>query len=395
MLKIKKTAVIALAVGAVMLTTAAMANFATSNGYNIYKESVRKLFDQDNYSAEVSMALLIDDEELAKVGMAEQYDKASGNYFAREYSREPAAELSERVHEMYYQDGILVTLDSPQYNNGKYEKNTTYGVADFYKSRGRIPNFSKENFIGRSDDEEMFDKYYNFASAIADLFVGDIKNNFVITSAQDGLSTYEANLDLFQIPEVVNAGTDLIVSQLKIETQHRDDADSSSDDLSDLVSKLSVNPFVSGAKCTFTVDDEGRLINNVLTAEISGKDSSGESHTLKIVIEISCGDYGTTVPARVDLDKVEYVSDSQKNRQRLEELKIMLDGELRNDLRDAYEREYGQLQAEMDYYDEHGMIDPNVTSIYWKNGEVVVSNHIDTDFEITEAAETITVTTEE
>lgn len=376
MLKTKKTALIALAVGAVMLTTAAVANFATSNGYNIYKESVRKLFDQDNYTAGFSVAIFVDDEEIVKTGAFEQYDKASGNYVQKEYTNDSTAKIPNKTQEVYYQDGQKITFYSHEYNNGKFVENNKYNINDFYASSAPTPVLSKYNFINSREDEEMFDKYYNFASAMADLFVGDIKNNFVITSAQDGLATYEANLDLFQIPEIVNAGTDLIVSQLKHDMDCRDESDSSSDDFEDYVTKFEVDPFVSGAKCTFTADDEGRLINNVLTGEISGKDSSGEAHTMKVVIEISCGDYGTTIPEKVDIDNVEHVTQSQLEKERLAELEILLDGKLSEADRKNYEHEYNNLKARIDYFEENGMIDYDDISFEEnKDGEIKVVYH--------------------
>lgn len=372
MLKIKKTALVALTVGAVMLTTAAVANFATSNGYNIYKESIRKLFEQDNYTADFSLSVSVDDEELARGSLSEQYDKANNSYVKKETSFDKTRKVGQEwISEHYYNDGQYISRSNPDFIDGKYVYNDAYEVNDFYKSHLPNPILSKYSFISSRDEEELFDKYYNFASSCADLFVGDIKNNFVITSAQDGLSTYEANLDLFQIPEIVNAGTDLVVSQLDMD--YSDDTDSSGDDFGDYIKKFAVEPFVSGAKCTFTVDDEGRLINNVLTGEISGKDLSGEVHTMKFVFEIACGNYGTTVPEKIDLDKVKHISESQTKKERLAELEMILNGNLKDSDRERYEDEYNNLKARLEYFEQNGMIDYDEISFETKqNGEINV-----------------------
>ena len=368
MLKKKKTAFISLILGGVILTGAAAANFATSNGYNIYKESARKLFDQTNYTMNLKVAASIDGEELVSEEIIEQYDKDGKGYVFKNISRDSTdEEYPERRHERYYQDGIYIYHSSPSYKkNGVYSPDDSYHVSDMTKSHMIAATFDKSNW-GYGEDE-MFDKYFNFGMTCLDALVGDIKNNFVLTEAQNGLSTYEATLDLFQIPEIVNSGADLLASQLQNEMERSN----SEDEMEEQIAKLVFDPFVNSAKCIFTVDDVGRLIDTVISAEISGKDEGGESHTLDVSMQLSFSDYGTTTPEKIDLDGDNIVLESEEQRTRIAELEVLLeDDNLSDEQRNDYEREYNSAKARLDYFDEYGPIDyEEVRFITNEDGEV-------------------------
>lgn len=361
MTKKKMTALVSLIVGGVILSSAALANFATSNGYNVYKESVRKIFEQDNYTMKMTVDVKVDDEQLLSGDFIEQYDKASGAYVRKESTYEK----TNKQHpvsscESYYQDGIRITHYSPEYDpeTEEYKENSIYNVEDIWRDRTPNPTFSKESF-GADGDTEIFDKYFNFASSCADLLIGDIKNNFVLMGTENGLTTYETNLDLFQIPEVVNSGADLIVSQIKKDYERRMSYADSSDyeDFDAYIAKFAFNPFISGAYCTVTVDDDGRLINNVLAADISGKDENGQSHKMTAKIEISFSDYGTTVPERIDLEGKGVERESDNIRTRIAELNKLLAGDLSKDDRENYEHELKEQTALIDEFDKNGPID--------------------------------------
>ena len=49
---------------------------------------------------------------------------------------------------------------------------------------------------------------------MADAFVGDIKNNFVLTEKTDDSKSYSVSLTESQIPEIVNAGVSLVASSM-------------------------------------------------------------------------------------------------------------------------------------------------------------------------------------
>ncbi len=357
MKKKQMTALISLVVGGVILSSAAIANFATSNGYNIYKESVRKIFEQENYTLKIAVDVTVDDEQLLSGDFIEQYDKASGAYVKKENSYDKTnAERPTSSYEEYYQDGIRITRYSPEYDSDteQYKENSTYHVEDIWLDKTPNAIFSKEKF---GDEGELFDKYFKFASSCADMFVGDIKNNFVLTGTDGNLATYEANLDLFQIPEVVNSGADLIVSQVKKDLERRRLYSDYEEDFDAYIEKFVFDPFISGANCIVTVDDEGRLVNNVLSAEVSGKDESGESHKMAVKLEFSFSDYGTTVPERIDLNGKGIERSSDEIRTRIDELNKLLAGDLSKDDRENYETELKVQTKLIETFEKNGPID--------------------------------------
>lgn len=361
MKKKQMTALISLVVGSVILSSAAIANFATSNGYNIYKESVRKIFEQENYTLKIAVDVTVDDEQLLSGDFIEQYDKASGSYVRKENSYDKTnAERPTSSYEEYYQDGIRITRYSPEYDSDteQYKENSTYHVEDIWLDKTPNAIFSKEQF-GDEGDGELFDKYFKFASSCADMFVGDIKNNFVLTGTDGNLATYEANLDLFQIPEVVNSGADLIVSQVKKDLERRRLYSDYEDDFNSYIEKFVSDPFISGANCIVTVDDEGRLVNNVLSAEVSGKDESGTAHKMAVKLEFTFSDYGTTVPEKIDLDGKGVERTSDNIRTRIAELnKLLSDDDLSKDDRKKYETELKERTKLIETFEKNGPIDP-------------------------------------
>ena len=138
------------------------------------------------------------------------------------------------------------------------------------------------------------------------------------------------------------------------------------------IAKLVFDPIVNSAKCIFTVDDVGRLIDTVISVEISGKEEGGESHTLDVSMQLSFSDYGTTTPEKIDLDGDNIVLESEEQRTRIAELEVLLeDDNLSDEQRNDYEREYNSAKARLDYFDEYGPIDyEEVRFITNEDGEV-------------------------
>ena len=53
-------------------------------------------------------------------------------------------------------------------------------------------------------------------------------------------------------------------------------------------------PYISDAKCYFTLDKEGNLLSNDLEATMTGIDKDGNTHTMTLRVELDGSDYGTT-----------------------------------------------------------------------------------------------------
>ncbi|MDL2273940.1 hypothetical protein LJC34_05315 [Oscillospiraceae bacterium OttesenSCG-928-G22] len=335
--------VVCLIVGLVILTTAAFANYDNANGYTAYKNAVKDLMYAQNFSATMSANLSFNGRTLVGERLELLYDYSGA---VSEYT----ATLGEDgpLTEHWIANGSSYTRFADRSSDGRE-------VWNIHKS------YSKGQLSGLYDDahdRETADKVIRFVELLADTFVGDLKNNFVLVSNEGGNRTYQINLQGNQIPELVNAGISMIYSSMVTdasassrggyvtvsETYAMTD-DEKSDELGELIDeayeKLEENgyvgvyvitgdgrlkyyeteedyieaeqperslsadletalmslgdePKVEKASCYLTLDSEGRLIYNRLSGTLSGTDASGEVNSVDLTIEGTISEYGTT-----------------------------------------------------------------------------------------------------
>lgn len=179
-----------LLVGMFVLTTAVYANYDDARGYTNYKDAVKNLvFYEDNFTANGEMAVLVDNEKMASMGGTFRLDNddlyistSSQDSFGQENDKYESVEITKDGKKYYY---------SPDSNS--------YSVYEDVDSDFR-PDMS----------DPTIKKSIKFAELFADTMVGDLKNNFVLTSKDGDNRNYSVNVSGSQIPEVVNAGISLM-----------------------------------------------------------------------------------------------------------------------------------------------------------------------------------------
>ena len=132
---------------------------------------------------------------------------------------------------------------------------------------------------------------------MADTLVGDLKNNIVYVSGDDNSSTYEIKLEGIQIPELVNAGLSAMFSSMNQYSSYNED---------DVFLKLGTDPVVKSASLTFTVDREGRLLDETGTFTLAGFGEDGASHEACVTETLKI-DYGTAKPEKIDISPLKNV----------------------------------------------------------------------------------------
>lgn len=291
----KLTAIVALVVGATTLATAAFANSGNANGYTVYKNALKTLLKQENYTSSASARFLFDNELYASEKMTWLYDK-NGEVILNKISESTYDDRTYRSEE-YVQDNLII------YSSGDRLEDSSKKGYSVHSAEYR----DKESFspIYLGFEPETQDKVVNFAETAADTFIGDLKNNFIMTSSDDNCSTYSINLESFQVPAIVTSGMDMMSAMLKESIDDADLTDGSRDAM--MMSLVSNNPQIKNASCTFTVDNEGRLTHNLLSGTLEGG-----GHTLTLEIELKACDYGTTRPERLDLDSAPNVHYQEK-----------------------------------------------------------------------------------
>lgn len=279
-----------LVLGITVMTSASLANYATSNGYEVGKTALKGLLKNENYSSELSLSMTVDDDVISDFKVTEKYDRdgdvklnrTESNYYYNDSN-------PDRTYVSYFQDNSDISI----YNKGTEDENTYiyhYGNIEdlgWTPGRGMFDEFAGE-------DEEEADrnaKFVRFAELAADTMVGDLKNNVVYVSGDDDSATYEMQLSGMQIPELVNAGVSLLFSESGID---EDDP---------ILSKLGQDPVIKSVSLTFTVDNENRLSDAAFKVT-----AAGNGHEAAVDMSAKLYDYGTTKPERVDISSLKNVN---------------------------------------------------------------------------------------
>jgi len=282
----KITMITGLVVGIVMLAGAAMANYNTSNGYDVGKIAAKGLLNNENYTASFDMKLSVDGNEVASQKVEELYDRNGDVKLNRHETGCTDFSGNDSDFSVYIQDKIRImqSIDDGKLNTHVYKGDEYYYLH---------PVGMLDEFNGMTDDDKSTaNKFIRFGELIADTLVGDLKNNIVYISGDDNSATYEINLDAVQIPEFANAGLSALFSSMRV------------NDRDDPLTALGEDPIVKSASLRFTIDNTGRLLDAVGAVTLSGRNGSGEIHTATLDLSLKVSDYGTTVPQRLDLSLI-------------------------------------------------------------------------------------------
>ncbi|MBP3360899.1 MAG: hypothetical protein J6N52_08605 [Clostridia bacterium] len=328
----RKNTFISLIIGSVIFISASVVGIASSNGYAVYKQSLKNLLTARNYTLELEAGLSFDGVTLDDGLSVTEKVNLDGDVKLNRTRIE-----RNRVWKEYYQDGKSI-YGTPYNNNGDtIEGQTYYNVDDVYSDD--YPTTLMGDFVGTNNtSEKTADKMIRFLEIASDLVVGDLKNNFIYNGSENGYHSYSISLDNFQIPEIISAGIDLITA-----------LNHSGDDLDYIKEWAADNPTyylyddvkISNATCDVMVDDEGNISSNNVLITVTGNDWDGNAHTMEINGSLKCYDFGTTEPQRFDIENTENVSiQSERYRARTIELEKILESDnLTDEERKSYEDE--------------------------------------------------------
>ncbi len=284
----KLTMAVGMVLGVTVLAGAALASYNTSNGYEVGKNALKGLLENENYTAELKFNLA-DDEDFAELTLTELYDR-DGEVSLNRTEVGLCSYAQDSVDKIYEQDDKRISyhkIGGEEYTNiYEYRSINSTGIFDEFSDF-------------EDNDRETADKIIRFVELVGDTMVGDLKNNIVYVSGDDNFSTYEINLDAIQVPEYVNAGLSALFSSAR-SYNYEDDP----------FRVYGNDPIVSNASLKFTVDNEGRFTDGIGSATIVSYDENDEKHEITASISLKMYDYGTTVPQRVDIEtlpNVEYM----------------------------------------------------------------------------------------
>lgn len=262
--------------GAIILATAAAANYSTSNGYGVLKNSLLGMRGLENYTLNLGVKVNYDDVELYGVSSAAEVADNGANAYTKSDNYAYDAPNSTYSYERWSQDGKEISHTS---NGNYYSWESAYGINPL----------SKTILTG---SEEQDAKIIRFAELLTDTFVGDLKNNVTYTGGDDDCSNYSISLDSIQIPELINAGVSLAFSTITYENN----IDSDNDEILPMIASLGNDAYTESINGSFRVNSDNSFRDGTISATLAGKDDNGEVHRMTITMELALSNVGTTVP---------------------------------------------------------------------------------------------------
>ena len=204
----------------------------------------------------------------------EQFDKASGALYIEDKGNNNSRHIECVIANEPYEYTSYMDIEDNKIKFHKFPIREEIGI---------------RSTLSLDKNDKTVAKYIRFAELFVDTFVGDLKNNFILTLQTDDEKTYQITLSSVQIPEIVNAGFGVIYANVMeyIDEEHMTDEEKA-------VKQMGENPTVKTASLKFVVDKN----NKITDAKIVGV-LEGNEHTMTLEVNANLTDIGTTVPQEI------------------------------------------------------------------------------------------------
>ncbi len=298
-------AVISLGVGVVLLTGAVFANYDSASGYTTCKDSLKKILYADNLSVDITAKATVDGSDLYNLYTTNKFNLGGNPSYRSETTTE---DNSVNGGESYWH------LSQHQDNLGieKYQNGDPY----IYKTDPEY--YGNEKNLGGlifGTDDISTSKFIGFAESIGDVLVGDLKNNLVPVSNEDGVRTYSMTLSRDQMPSYVNSGISLMASLIQKSYNENLDVEATNE-MDKQMSKFigSGEPYVKDASFLMTIDKDGNPTKIKGSFNFIGYDTSGGEHVMNLSADFDLYDYGSTEIERFSAEEILQMKKEQRER---------------------------------------------------------------------------------
>lgn len=266
-MKAKKITAACMAAGLVLAGTAGIIAYAAGNPYESYKTAVINTISEDNLTIHAAVQMKQNGKVIASGNAV--YEKVS----EVQYASVTADFAGQNVTQEEYSDGIVkIKSDGSKYTE---------------KSR-------KEK---HDENEKLTPNMIKLVEMTADLFVGDLSNQFVSSG-----DTISVTLTDVQIPEIVN-----VVVSAFTEMNAGKNNENGKNDLEDVL--LQEFPITQNARIeSVTMDADiakGNLSAQNMTIVVSGQTSDGKDAQIEITINANVSDIGSTTPQTIDTSSLQ------------------------------------------------------------------------------------------
>ncbi len=266
-MKAKKITAACMAAGLALMGTAGVVSYAAGNPYENYKSAVVNTISEDNLTVNAAVQMKQYGKVIASGNSV--YEKSAGVQYASVVADVAGQSM---VQEEYSDCNIKVKSDGSRYTE---------------KSR-------KEK---RDENEMLTPNMIKLAEMTADLFVGDLSNQFVSHG-----DTISVSLTDVQIPEIANVAASAF-TEMNAGTNN----ENGKNDLEDIL--LQEFPITQNARIeSVTMDADiakGNLSAQNMTIVISGQTSDGKDTQIDITINANVSDIGSTTPQMIDTSSLQ------------------------------------------------------------------------------------------
>jgi len=229
--------------------------------------------------------------------------RVDGQLYERSWSRQyhghgARFEISEIQRYSFGEEIVALPIrESMSFNSGSLSINPQFSTCDtqWYRVLASVPFRTAER---QSIGYDIFgaagrnSNYLRLAELVVDLFVGDLKNNLVMTSQSDGTRRISGAITQSQLPEIARIIIDIFVEdQLNRVSPNRTRADYAH--MTDApVRRLSIDRIQGHAD----IDQYGNLLSFNALGVLAVENIFGETYVMELEATISFTDIGTTVP---------------------------------------------------------------------------------------------------
>lgn len=285
-------------VGVVMLTVSAIATYATANGYSAAKNAAKNILTEDNLTLKANLKITVDGKEYENDGIIQKFDK---NGLVK-YNQQQISDFSSINHMNVVQDGMNISVYDRD-SNGVVNAGDSVYVRDYSND-----DIFDSIWLFEAKDSKEVQSGIRFMELLSDTLVGDLKNNIILTDSNDETDTYTLSLDAYQIPELYQAGFEMIMAAnsayISEDVNGMSEEEFYAEIEDDMYLMFEKEPKISNAEANISIDKDGRLRKATGVAVFEGKDHFDRTHTIEMSLDIDAYDYGSTVCERIDLSEL-------------------------------------------------------------------------------------------
>lgn len=278
----------------ILLITAVLTSYASSNAYEEFKRLMREEHVQVD-----SMTLKMD---MVTTDNGETVFRAEGNMKADRDAESTSGQFQismkgeEKDFEVYRNDDT--TLFRLNGSENWYQTTSTESFSD---NEDQIPRY-----IHRED----MNNNRQLHETLMDAMIGDLKDQITLVEA-NGLRTFSLTLDKGNMPVLVQTifsaadmhddikpHDDAVIANLPAELRNEISDMMDNHDLVD----ISSNKLIEKVKVSLTIDEKNQPQNMDLSMEFSGNAKDGTAHVIEVNCSLALSDINTTVPDEVNVD---------------------------------------------------------------------------------------------